>query len=173
MNAAAYTIGQLAKATDTKTVTIRYYEKEGLLPSSTRSASGYRLYGPAERDRLLFVRRARSLGFSLEEVRELLGLADRQQAPCDAVDSLVAGHLQQVRQRLADLRALEGELQRLLACCQGGTIAECRIIESLAGTSKHGALAPSPKGAATCALTPQSPPSAGFVVSGVGFYTPR
>ena len=122
MNASAYTIGQLAKATDTKTVTIRYYEKEGLLPTSMRSASGYRLYGPAERDRLLFVRRARTLGFSLEEVRELLGLADRQQAPCDAVDSLVAEHLRQVRQRLADLQALEGELQRLLACCHGGTI---------------------------------------------------
>ena len=136
----AYTIGQLAKATDTKTVTIRYYEKEGLLPTSMRSASGYRLYGPAERDRLLFVRRARTLGFSLEEVRELLGLADRQQAPCDAVDSLVAEHLQQVRQRLADLQALEGELQRLLACCHGGTISECRIIESLAGTSTAGGL---------------------------------
>ncbi|MDR6229863.1 DNA-binding transcriptional MerR regulator [Pseudomonas sp. SORGH_AS199] len=138
MNAPTYTIGQLAKATDTKTVTIRYYEKEGLLPSSTRSAAGYRLYGPTERDRLLFVRRARMLGFSLDEVRELLGLADRQQAPCAAVDSLVAEHLRQVRQRLADLQALESELQRLLACCHGGTIAECRIIESLAGTPMPG-----------------------------------
>lgn len=138
MNAPTYTIGQLAKATDTKTVTIRYYEKEGLLPSSTRSAAGYRLYGPIERDRLLFVRRARTLGFSLDEVRELLGLADRQQAPCDAVDGLVAEHLQQVRQRLADLQALKSELQRLLACCHGGTIAECRIIESLAGTPMPG-----------------------------------
>jgi DNA-binding transcriptional MerR regulator len=136
MNTSSYTIGQLAKATDTKTVTIRYYEKEGLLPSSTRSVSGYRLYGPVERDRLQFIRRARALGFSLDEVRELLGLADRQQSPCDAVDSLIAEHLRQVRLGLADLQALEGELQRLLACCHGGTISECRIIEALASSAK-------------------------------------
>ncbi|MFT0179856.1 MerR family transcriptional regulator [Pseudomonas benzopyrenica] len=136
MNVSTYTIGQLAKATDTKTVTIRYYEKEGLLPSSTRSVSGYRLYGPVERDRLQFTRRARALGFSLGEVRELLGLADRQQSLCDAVDSLVAEHLRQVRLRLADLQALEGELQRLLACCHGGTISECRIIEALVSSAK-------------------------------------
>lgn len=136
MNAVTYTIGQLAKATDAKTVTIRYYEKEGLLPKSPRSPSGYRLYTAAERDRLLFVRRARALGFSLDEVRELLGLADRQQAPCYTVDNLVSEHLRQVQQRLSDLRTLEAELQRLLASCHGGTISECLIIEALVGGAK-------------------------------------
>lgn len=75
------------------------------------------IYTRRLRDRLLFLRQ--TSGFSLDEVRELLALADRQQALSDAVDSLVAEHLRQVRQRLASLQARESELQRLLLCCQG------------------------------------------------------
>jgi DNA-binding transcriptional MerR regulator len=126
-----YTVGQLAKATDAKTVTIRYYEREGLLPSAGRTAAGYRLYTDEERNRLLFIRRSRALGFSLDDIRELLGLADNREAPCAAVDDKVDEQLAQVRMRLQDLRALELELERLSMCCEGGVIDECRIIESL------------------------------------------
>ncbi|WOD13041.1 helix-turn-helix domain-containing protein [Pseudomonas sp. NyZ704] len=128
-----YTIGQLAKATDTKAVTIRYYEGLGLLPSYSRSAAGYRLYTTREHDRLLFIRRSRGLGFSIEDIRGLLGLADRGEAPCTALDAKVKEQLEQVRLRLRDLRAMEQELERLSGCCAGGVISDCRIVESLSG----------------------------------------
>ena len=126
-----FTVGQMARATDTKAVTIRYYEQLGLLPSAARNASGYRQYTEVERDRLLFIRRSRSLGFSLDDIRQLLSFADQRQASCAAVDAKVAEQLVQVRTRIHDLQELELELQRLLSCCHGGAIDECRIIESL------------------------------------------
>ncbi|KES20089.1 MULTISPECIES: helix-turn-helix domain-containing protein [Pseudomonas] len=131
MNDAQFTIGQLARATDTKSVTIRYYEQQGLLAPPVRTPSGYRLYSAQERDRLQFIRRSRSLGFSLDDIRELLGFSDHRQASCASVDAKVAEQLVQVRSRIRDLQELEKELQRLLACCHGGVIEECRIIESL------------------------------------------
>ncbi|MGF6458079.1 MerR family transcriptional regulator [Pseudomonas frederiksbergensis] len=131
MSAATYTVGALAKATDTKAVTIRYYEQVGLLPSAGRSTSGYRFYTDEERDRLLFIRRSRALGFSLDDVRELLGFADKRDASCARVDAKVEGQLEQVRLRIRDLQGLEAELERLIACCEGGVIEQCRIIESM------------------------------------------
>lgn len=131
MSGTTFTIGELARATDTKAVTIRYYEQLGLVPPAKRTPSGYRLYSPLERDRLLFVRRSRALGFSLDDVRELLELADHRQISCSAVDAKVAQQLSQIQLRIRDLQELEQELQRLLACCQGGVIDQCRIIESL------------------------------------------
>lgn len=131
MSDSTLSIGELARTTQTKAVTIRYYEQLGLLPPSKRTAAGYRIYGETERDRLLFVRRSRGLGFSLDDIRELLGFADHREASCASVDAKVAQQLDQVRGRIRDLQALEAELQRLLGCCQGGVIEECRIIESL------------------------------------------
>lgn len=131
MEKSTLTIGQLAHATNTKPVTIRYYEQIGLLPLAVRSASGYRQYSQADCDRLRFIRRSRALGFSLDGIRELLSLADHGQASCAAVDAKVAEQVEQIRERIRDLQGLEQELQRLLACCQGGVIKECRIIESL------------------------------------------
>lgn len=131
MNEISFTVGQLARVTDTKAVTIRYYEQQGLLPPAPRSASGYRQYTESERDRLLFIRRSRALGFSLDDIRDLLGFSDRRQASCAAVDAKVAEQLMQVRRRIQDLQGLEQELQHLLACCRGGVIEECRVIESL------------------------------------------
>lgn len=128
-----YTIGQLADATGTKAVTIRYYERIGLLGCAGRTASGYRFYTGRERDRLAFVRRGRALGLSLDDIRELLVLADRPNASCAAVDGKINKQLGQVRARLRDLRSLEAELGRLSTCCAGGAIDECRIIESLSG----------------------------------------
>ncbi|CAM4296836.1 Mercuric resistance operon regulatory protein [Comamonas aquatilis] len=131
MSKLALTIGDLAKSTQTKTVTIRYYEQIGLLPASKRNEAGYRIYDEADRDRLLFVRRSRYLGFSLDDIRELLGLADQRDASCASVDAKVAQQLEQVKGRIRDLQALETELNRLLSCCHGGVIEQCRIIESL------------------------------------------
>src|SRR3546814_9819152 len=81
-------IGDLAKATNTKVVTIRYYEKIGLLPAPDRTAGNYRSYSATHLGRLSFIRRARDLGFSIEQVRDLLGLSDQRDRPCEAVDAI-------------------------------------------------------------------------------------
>lgn len=133
MSEKIYTVGQLAAHTDIKSVTIRYYEKIGLLPEATRSESGYRLYSEADHLRLLFIRRSRRLGFSLDDIRELLSLADRQQESCAGVDAKVEQQLEEVRSRMKDLHAMEKELERLSACCEGGVIMDCRIIDTLSG----------------------------------------
>ncbi|MGX5915196.1 MerR family transcriptional regulator [Aliidiomarina sp. Khilg15.8] len=133
MQEKTFSVGQLAAATDTKPVTIRYYEKAGVLPSASRNESGYRQYSIADRDRLLFIRRSRALGFSLDDIADLLGLADHSQESCASVDAKVQVQLEQVRRRLKDLRAMEAELERLSGCCDGGVIEKCRIIESLSG----------------------------------------
>lgn len=131
MNTKKITVGQLARLTGTKAVTIRYYEQLGLLPKVSRNASGYRQYTAEERDRLLFIRRSRALGFSLEDIRQLLSFSDQPQASCSVVDTKVAEQLEQVELRIRDLQELKQELKRLLSCCQGGVVEQCRIIESL------------------------------------------
>ncbi len=125
-------IGALAAETATKVETIRYYERIGLMPPPERTAGNQRLYGEAARKRLGFVRHARELGFSLEAIRELLRLADCPDQPCEAIDRIARQHLGTVRGRLARLRSLEAELERMIEHCRGGVVAECRVIESLA-----------------------------------------
>lgn len=127
----ALTIGELGKATATKVETIRYYERIGLLPSPSRTASNYRAYGEAELGRLSFIRRSRDLGFSLDQVRALLALSDDRSQDCASVDRIAGEHLREVDRKLADLAALRRELQALLDSCDGGTIGDCRIIEAL------------------------------------------
>ncbi len=126
------TIGDLGKATATKVETIRYYERIGLLPKPPRTAGNYRAYGQPELARLSFIRRARDLGFSLDQVRELLTLSDDRHQSCAAVDAIATTHLAEVDRKLADLTALRGELSRLLGDCRRGTIADCLIIDTLA-----------------------------------------
>jgi len=130
---AVYTIGDLARATGTKVETVRYYERIGLMPTTARTAGNYRAYERAQVDRLSFIRRARTLGFSIEQVRELLSLADDRSRSCIAVDELARAHLTTVERKLADLAALQRELEALLGQCRRGTVAECRIIQALAG----------------------------------------
>ena len=129
-------IGELAKATGTKVVTIRYYEKIGLLPEPPRTSGNYRAYDAGHRERLRFIRRCRDLGFTLEQVRELLDLSKRSDKDCAAVDRLALDHLAEIERKIADLRRLEKELQRLSDCCQGGRIGDCRIIEALSAPSR-------------------------------------
>jgi DNA-binding transcriptional MerR regulator len=138
MNSKRYTVGQLAAATEAKAVTIRYYERQGLMPSPERTAAGYRMYKTSDLNRLLFIRRCRHFGFPLEDIRELLELTDKKEAPCDQVDTQVARHLAEVRKRLIELRALETELERLSQSCQGGGVVEdCRIIDALSNRLPH------------------------------------
>ena len=127
------TIGDLSRATDTKVETVRYYERIGLLPAPARTGSGqYRAYTPAELGRLSFIRRARDLGFSLDQIRELLALSDDRTHSCEAVDAIARAHLAEVERKIADLQALARELGGMLDDACHGTVAECRIIESLA-----------------------------------------
>jgi len=126
-----FSIGDLAKATDTKVVTIRYYERVGLLPKPERTAGNYRSYSAAHLGRLSFIRRARDLGFTIEQVRDLLSLSDQRDRSCDAVDAIACAHLAEVERKIADLQALRHELGSIIDQCGCGTIAECRIIEAL------------------------------------------
>ena len=127
-------IGELATATATKVETVRYYEKIGLLRAPARSAANYRDYASEHLARLSFIRRARDLGFTLEAVRELLALSDDAGQSCEAVDEIASAHLAEVERKIGDLSALRSELTRVLGSCRHGTIADCKIIESLAPT---------------------------------------
>src|SRR5262249_5935282 len=121
-------IGELAKITTTKVVTIRYYERIGLLPPARRTPGNYRAYDQDLVSRLRFIRRCRDLGFSLDQVRDLLRLSSRKEGDCAEVDRLAAAHLASVQAKITDLERLALELRRLVNCCQGGgRIADCRI----------------------------------------------
>ena len=124
-------IGELARQTGTKVETIRFYEKSGLLPQPKRTAANYRAYGDDHLARLSFIRRARDLGFTLDQVRELLGLADDRTKSCAAVDAIATAHLAKIDRKLADLSALRDVLHRLIGDCRRGTVADCLIIETL------------------------------------------
>jgi Cu(I)-responsive transcriptional regulator len=132
-------IGELARATSTKVETIRFYEKIGLLPEPARTTGNYRDYGAPHLARLSFVRRARDLGFTLDQVRELLALSDDRDRSCGAVDEVARAHLAHIDQKIADLRALRRELDGLISQCSQGSISDCRIIEALGppGEAEH------------------------------------
>ena len=125
-------IGELARATDTKAETIRYYERIGLLPPPPRTAGNYRDYSTKHVSRLAFTRRARELGFSIEQIRALLELADQKEQSCVAVDAIARKHLAAVERKIASLTALRGELAAIIGQCLRGTIGDCRILEALA-----------------------------------------
>ena len=125
------TIGKLGQAAGVKVPTIRYYEQIGLLPEPDRSAGNQRLYPTSALDRLAFIRHARELGFPLEAIRDLLGLSDRPDQSCAAVDAIAQTQLAAVRARIARLTALEAELERMIGQCACGTISDCRVIEVL------------------------------------------
>lgn len=132
MSAQKLRIGDLGRATSTKVETIRYYEQIGLLPAPSRTGGNFRAYTPQHLGRLSFIRRARDLGFTVDQVRELLGLSDQKHRSCNAVDAIAREHLADVDRKIAGLKALRAELNSIINQCSCGTIAECRIIEALA-----------------------------------------
>lgn len=131
MSANAIGIGALSKCTGCNIETIRYYERIGILPRPDRTMGGHRLYTLDHIKRLWFVRRARELGFSLEEVRTLLALADARHRKCAEVRDMAAGHLGDVRAKIADLKTMERVLSSMVAQCADGTLPDCPIIEVL------------------------------------------
>lgn len=130
-----YAIGELARRTGTTVEAIRWYERNGILPVPMRTSGGHRSYAQKHLDRLAFVRHSRELGFTLDDVRELLRLADDPDRPCAEADTIAREHLAAVRSRIARLQALEAELARMVDACGHGRIAECNVIEVLADQS--------------------------------------
>jgi MerR family transcriptional regulator, mercuric resistance operon regulatory protein len=128
----AFPIGALARRTGVNIETIRYYERSGLLPKPARTPAGYRAYGPGDAQRLLFIRRTRDLGFSLDEVRRLLGLADQKSRSCRSVHALAVGHLAEIRAKIVDLRRMEKILAGMVVACAQGTMPACPLLEALA-----------------------------------------
>src|SRR5271170_5277798 len=112
-------IGDLAKGTGTKVVTVRYYEQIGLLPVPSRTAGNYRTYSNEHIRRLRFIRRSRDLGFTLAQIRDLLRLSSQKDEECAEVDRITAQHLVEIEQKISDLERLAKELRRLNNCCQG------------------------------------------------------
>ena len=131
-------IGELSRRTGCNIETIRYYERIGLLPAPPRRGR-YRSYGGVDVARLGFVRRARELGFTLDEVRALLGLAAGGQAACAEVRDLAARHLSDVRVRIADLRRMERALTASVRACDAGDDPGCPLIEALYAERSAGA----------------------------------
>lgn len=124
------TIGALSKETGVNVETIRFYERSGLLPAPQRTPSGYRVYRTEDIRRLRFIRRGRELGFSLEEIRELLELAAHPREPCASADRMVREHLDAIEARIRDLRSLRQELGKLSGC-RSAEAEHCRLLEAL------------------------------------------
>lgn len=130
-------IGALAERTGVRVETIRYYEQVGLLQPPERTDGNQRRYGRAHLARLAFIKHARDLGFSVEGIRMLLKLSDTPGLGCEEAHSIAAGHLQDVRHKIARLRSLEAELERIASTCAGGVAAcDCAIIDALADHSQ-------------------------------------
>jgi MerR family mercuric resistance operon transcriptional regulator len=127
------TRGVLAHQSSVNSETIRYYEKIGLMPHPARSAGGHRLYDDDHLKRLVFIRRCRELGFSLDEIKNLLGLVDTGEYSCDEVKLRTEAHLKDVQQKLRDLKKMEGLLKDLVAECSNGKLSSCPIVEALYG----------------------------------------
>ena len=124
-------IGAASERSGCTIETIRYYERIGLVPKPPRNASRYRVYAPGDVERLVFIRRARELGFTLGEIRDLLRLAADVANPCAAVREVAAGHLADIRTKIADLRRMEQQLAKAVRRCAPGEQAGCPVIEAL------------------------------------------
>ena len=124
-------IGALSKQTGCNIETIRYYEKIHLLNVPARTEGGHRMFDHAQVKRLIFILRCRQLGFSIGEIRNLLGLVDGDAASCAEVKSVTELHLGDVRQKIHDLKNLEGVLAQMVSECTGTEVPECPIIDTL------------------------------------------
>lgn len=124
-------IGALGQQTGCNIETIRYYEREGLLPNPPRTSGGHRMYDQEHLKRLTFIRRSRELGFTLEEVRGLLRMVDGEHYTCAEVKNLTLDHLGAVKGKLVDLRKLQKVLKKLADQCTGDETPDCPILEAL------------------------------------------
>lgn len=137
-------IGELAEATGTPVETIRFYEREGLLPPPARADNNYRVYLRAHVERLAFIRQCRNLDMALDEVRALIVLRESPSRDCGEVNALLDAHIGHVTQRIRELRALEKDLKALRARCSAPhTVSECGI---LGGLDRAATARPAPPG---------------------------
>ncbi|MEJ8853315.1 Cd(II)/Pb(II)-responsive transcriptional regulator [Variovorax robiniae] len=129
-------IGELAQAADTAVETIRFYEREKLLPEPARTSSNYRTYGPEHVERLTFIRHCRSLDMALDEIRSLLRFKDAPDDNCAGVNDLLDQHIGHVAERIRELRALESQLKALRQrCCEADATSSCGILKELSSDS--------------------------------------
>ena len=129
---AAMNIGAAASASGVSAKMIRHYESVGLFPGTKRTESGYRQYGDKEVNTLRFIRHSRDLGFSIEQIRELLGLWQNRRRPSRQVKLLAQAHVQELERKLQDLQAMKATLEHLVHCCHGDDRPDCPILEALA-----------------------------------------
>lgn len=127
-------IGTLSRLTSCNIETIRYYERIGLLDPPPRTHGGHRQYDTDQVKRLTFIRRSRELGFTLEEVRELLSLVDGGRYTCEEIRSITLSHLEDVRRKIKDLQKLHKVLKDTASKCSGGKVPECPMIDTLFDT---------------------------------------
>ena len=129
-------IGALSARAAVNIETIRYYERIGLMPKPPRSAGRHRLYSNEHKRCLVFIRRARELGFSVKQVRVLLGLANSRRAACGKVKGITEQHIAEIRCKVKDLERLERVLRRMTAQCRGDESNDCAILDALADQNK-------------------------------------
>ena len=125
-------IGQAAAATGVSAKMIRYYESIALIPAGKRTDAGYRIYGENDLHTLRFVKRARLLGFSLDQIRDLLSLWQNKERASADVKAIAQGHVAELNQRIAELTEMRDTLQTLASCCHGDDLPDCPILQSLA-----------------------------------------
>ena len=128
-------IGDAAKASGVSAKMIRHYESVGLFPHAARTEAGYRRYGDKEIGTLRFIRHSRDLGFSIEQIRALLGLWQDRQRPSRQVKALAQAHLAELDAKLAELQAMKATLEHLVHCCHGDDRPDCPIIDTFESTS--------------------------------------
>ena len=127
-----FTIGRLSRQTGIAAETLRYYERRGLITPAQRTHAGYRLYEPDAAQRLRFIRRAQTLGFSLDEIAELLVLNDNPAESAASVKRLTQAKISDIETRIRDLERMKQALERLAEECPGhGSTADCPILEAL------------------------------------------
>jgi Hg(II)-responsive transcriptional regulator len=123
-------IGEVAALADVPTATVRYYERRGLIAEAPRTPSGYRQYGPGTAERVRFIKRAQNLGFSLEQIQEMLELRVENPAAAPEVEAKIREKVAQVRRKIRDLQKMEAVLDRLVASCKSRTCTpECPILD--------------------------------------------
>jgi Cu(I)-responsive transcriptional regulator len=125
-------IGEAAKASGVSAKMIRHYESVGLLPEAARTDSGYRQFGDKDVHTLRFVRHARDLGFSIEQIRELVGLWQNRRRPSRQVKALAEAHIRELQEKLQELQAMKTTLEHLVHCCHGDDRPDCPILDTLA-----------------------------------------
>ena len=136
-------IGALAETTGTPVETIRFYEREGLLPPPARADNNYRMYLPAHVERLAFVRQCRNLDMALDEIRALIALRESPAQDCGEVNDLLDAHIGHVAHRIRELKMLEKDLKALRArCATPNALSDCGIINGLDGAAATAAGSP-------------------------------